>query len=679
MKRLIRLLPAVTTLIALIAIPIPSVAAGLIHYVNGDNSSPPYTAPGTSCADPGYPTIQAAINNATALDTIEVCSGTYNENLVLNRDLTLNGAQAGMDACGRVAASNESTVTGSGLLLTLVAGSAGSTIDGFTFSGGTRAIESDSGPIDLLEIRNNRILGFTNSGIFLNDNGINITADQNLVDGTSKIGAGDLVHLDTDNFDGFHFTNNCVMNGATATGFFVDGNRNVDMLTPGSRLPLFMGNLIDRNLTGVNLGSRAWGDGPIAENTFSNNLSDGLQGGPRDTVISRNTFDGNGRSGLAFTSFGNTTDPARGAQRSTVIDNCFTGNGFINNGEAIFFSSTQFPTTISTNRANGNNIAGNRLGARYPGTETVDMTNNWWGAADGPGPPTGAGSGDGVDGETIVYTPFLPAPNPLTPACAARLPASGKVTGGGQINVPGGRGSFGFNAQLKDGDTSGHLNYMNHVTGAHLDCTVALFTELTPTTAKFEGPCSAQSGASSFMAEVEDNGEPGKDVDRFKITYNATTEGDLLRSGNIQIHVDPATSSSTSAQNTETSATGAGEGSMPAGATFNGISLNGLQVGMGLSIASGSAAAGQFFAVLQGMSPLGQAREIEVLGEVMSGSVASDGSVTFGGRATVAIGAGSAPLDLPFTVTATASGVLLRLGTSTLPSATLTGGSITIE
>src|SRR5207249_10540975 len=48
-----------------------------------------------------------------------------------------------------------------------------------------------------------------------------------------KVGSGALFHLDQDNFDGFWFTNNCVMNGhgtppGSGTGFFVDGTRNVD-------------------------------------------------------------------------------------------------------------------------------------------------------------------------------------------------------------------------------------------------------------------------------------------------------------------------------------------------------------------------------------------------------------------------------------------------------------------
>jgi hypothetical protein len=378
------------------------------------------------CPAATFTSIQAAINAAGPGDTIQVCAGTYVEgtvfpveNLVLSKSLTLLGAQAGVDARGRVAAS-ESIVrpfNPTVRTLELRTGSAFSIIDGFTFlglPGANRGIESTSGPTDGLQLLNNRIVGYTDNGVFLNRDGINITVNQNDFDGTGKTSAGGLFHLDTDNFDGLWFTNNRVVNAITGTGFFVDGNRNVDM--GSGRRPQFTGNFIDRNNTGVNLGVRAWGDGPIAGNTISNNNFDGLQGGPKNSLIEKNIFDRNGRNGLALTSFRNPLlgpdiDSTRGAQGNTISLNCFTGNGFAQAGAGIFFSAFQFPGTIASNKANDNNIVGNAMGARYPlpGTETIDATNNWWGAADGPGPPDGTGSGNGVDGHgQIDFVPFEP-------------------------------------------------------------------------------------------------------------------------------------------------------------------------------------------------------------------------------------------------------------------------------
>src|SRR6185503_3798722 len=59
-------------------------------------------------ATPTYLTISAAVLAASSGDTIKVCPGTYLENVVLNKSLTLLGAQAGVDARGRVSPS-EST------------------------------------------------------------------------------------------------------------------------------------------------------------------------------------------------------------------------------------------------------------------------------------------------------------------------------------------------------------------------------------------------------------------------------------------------------------------------------------------------------------------------------------------------------------------------------------------
>lgn len=531
-------------ILCLIVSGVQEASAATTHWVNDDELTP--SPPGTSCADAGYTTISAAVAAAVSGDTIMVCAGTYTENVILNESLKLLGAQTGINACGRVASESIWTPFNPLVMtLELDTGSAGSIIDGFTFRGGTRAIESDTGPIDDLQILNNRIREFTNNGVFLNDNGLNITVDQNEIDGSFKIGSGGLFHLDTDNFDGFWFTNNCIMNGITGTGFFVDGNRNVG--ASGTRRPLFSGNFIDNNGTGVNLGSRAWEDGPITGNTFSSNRFDGLQGGPKGSPatplpISQNTFDSNGRHGLALTSFGNVTDPARGAQYNTLSQNCFTANGFLQGGAGIFFSATQFPGTISTNVAHQNNIFGNATGASYLGAETISAEFNWWGSPTGPTHPNNpGGTGDlvldnGPLAGGIDFDPFLTSPAGGTP-CIPTPPPSGKVTGGGQINVVNGRGSFGFNAKQDGGVGSGHLNYVNHATGARLNCTVTAVTQFSPTTVEFSGTCSPDSTTPSFSAHVEDHGEPGaQNMDRFVITYGAVTEGGTIRSGNIQIH-----------------------------------------------------------------------------------------------------------------------------------------------
>src|SRR5437879_825592 len=109
--------------------------------------------------------------------------------------------------------------------------------------------------------------------------------------------------------------------------------------------------------------------------------------------------------------------------------------------------------------------------------------------------------------------------DPWLKSCPTGPAAPTMVTGGGQVNVNlmGGRGSFGFSA--KQDTQSGHLDYMNHVTRAHLNCTVNVVLISSATMAHLEGTCTTNSDASSFKADVEDNGTPGKNKDKFKITY----------------------------------------------------------------------------------------------------------------------------------------------------------------
>jgi hypothetical protein len=130
----------------------------------------------------------------------------------------------------------------------------------------------------------------------------------------------------------------------------------------------------------------------------------------------------------------------------------------------------------------------------------------------------------------------------------------GKVTGGGQINVVvngvAGTASFGFNARREpgtDGVVSGHLNYVNHVSGVHLNCEVetgGLFTQpgQEPGAANFGGyECTPNSTFSNFTITVTDVDEPGTN-DVFSISYvteegtPALVEGGIIRSGNIQVH-----------------------------------------------------------------------------------------------------------------------------------------------
>ena len=127
----------------------------------------------------------------------------------------------------------------------------------------------------------------------------------------------------------------------------------------------------------------------------------------------------------------------------------------------------------------------------------------------------------------------------------------GKVTGGGQIAVPNpnssGRATFGFNAKgNEDGTATGQFNYLNHVTGLHVngpvdDVVVSVTNpDGSPKTVRFSGICGGNLPACSFSVTVEDNGEPGTS-DQFGITVTGglseTRSQRVISNGNIQFHL----------------------------------------------------------------------------------------------------------------------------------------------
>ena len=112
------------------------------------------------------------------------------------------------------------------------------------------------------------------------------------------------------------------------------------------------------------------------------------------------------------------------------------------------------------------------------------------------------------------------------------------MTGGGQIDVPGGSANFGFNAKRDtvSGPVSGQLEYQNHARGLNVHSTSVTSLAIVGTTATFGGDCTKNGAACTFTVTVEDNGEPGTS-DKFTISVSGEpVEGGALARGNIQIH-----------------------------------------------------------------------------------------------------------------------------------------------
>jgi hypothetical protein len=459
---------------------------------------------------PTFPTINLAIMAASPGQKIGVCPGVYNEMVNINKDnLTLLGAKSGVDARTRAfVLTDESVINNTCGPVQIMADN--DVLDGFTVQGSTM-----SDPCFIAGIWSNPGFSGTHGGHTILNNIV-----QNNISG---------IELDSD----------CMF--PTLVQFNLIQNNNNPGPGPGNGIETSFGlcnATIDRNKFSGHANTSMLLNTAQSNLTISNNE---LVGGTPERIVLANTSMSSitGNVSILSTSSGtirlfggnsnvtiNSNTLLRGV-RGIWVDNPFSVG--INSGIEGHFNCIQ-----------GNSMAGLEVDAGGH-SGTLNAENNWWGSSTG---PTNAnnpgGTGDAVidPDNNVDFIPFLTSP-PGPPCPAAPVP-SGKVTGGGQITVSGGKGSFGFNAKSEAGVGSGHLNYLNHFTGAHLDCTVALVTEFAPPVAEFSGPCSANSTASSFMAHVEDRGTPGKNQDVFRITYPNTmtgiADGSTLISGNIVIH-----------------------------------------------------------------------------------------------------------------------------------------------
>jgi hypothetical protein len=131
------------------------------------------------------------------------------------------------------------------------------------------------------------------------------------------------------------------------------------------------------------------------------------------------------------------------------------------------------------------------------------------------------------------------------------------------------------------------------------------------------------------------------------------------------------------AADTEVSA--AAEGIFPSGASLSGISLQGSTFAIGIVVQSDGSAVGQFQTVLLGSTLLGSSQSIALEGSVQGGSTGVGGSVSFWGTATLDMGDGTPPTDIPFSAIATTGGLQLTIGATELPTQTLGAGSIFIR
>jgi nitrous oxidase accessory protein NosD len=311
-----------------------------------------------------YDTIQEAVNAASDGDTIVIAAGLYEENVVIDKSLTLRGAQVGVDARARSGA--ETIIEpddGRGIDI-VTADDRVVVIDGLTVQNARTGIAAPNAvgmsDVNGITVKNVRVLNCDKGGITMAYASV-ATVEYCYVEGTEfGINAGSLQPLEP---TVANFRHNEVVNVEFGiTGYLKDS--------------VIEGNLV-----------RDFTNGGV-----------GISGQFLNTEITDNTV--SGYSGGAAVTF----EEHYGRDLSEAVhieDNTFTRNEY-----GIYVFDTQ--TTLTGITVNFNNIAGNsRYGVWNRGGEMLDATKNWWGSASGPG---GAGHGSGDDISTKVrYSPWLGA------------------------------------------------------------------------------------------------------------------------------------------------------------------------------------------------------------------------------------------------------------------------------
>jgi hypothetical protein len=342
---------------------------------------------GAPCAVPSrYATIQAAVADP-GCTTVKVAPGTYHENVVIDRSLTLSGAKAGKDARTR-RAGGDSVIDGGATNATITIKANNVTVDGFILNGP----QNDGQAAFVMQEHN--------SGETIQNNLVNNPGRAASITAGKTVFRNNVVRNTSTATDGFQ-ANSGPVNGLTISGNTFSGadssryNADVTIIN-GDTGVVVADNRSTRDGTLVALffthGARVTGNTVVGS---SNSSAVYIGGSTHDTTVSGNTISGAGSA-----------VKTAGSQNSAVT---VTRNTLRNNGYGVNVAAGSTTDTVLVNR---NTITGNTTYGVFNGSAPAPATNatcNWWGALNGPG-PVGPGRGDKIS-TGVTYRPWLLLPN----------------------------------------------------------------------------------------------------------------------------------------------------------------------------------------------------------------------------------------------------------------------------
>lgn len=379
-----------------------------------------------------FTTISAAVAAAAPGDTIQVAQGTYSEDVIIGKSLSLigkNSANTIIDATGLAngiyidgldhAGLQQVTVTGftvrnanfEGILITnasLV------TVQGNHVTANDRSLDFATASCPGLPAFETAEGEDCGEGIHLVGVDHSSIAN-NLIDANS---GGILMSDETSGTHDNLISGNSVLGNTLDCGITMASHPRSPSLPHGSPFGIFQNTItgnqsIGNGINGVGAGIGMFGFLPGARVS--------------DNVVSGNRMTGNGLPGFAMHGH---------SGREILNNNIITGNYISGNGADTDDAATPGPAginiysagavtgiVISQNvikdeaddivihtsapvKANMNNLNGNGVGVASLGTGAVDATNNWWGCSKGPNTP-GCSS---VTGSNVLVSPWLSSP-----------------------------------------------------------------------------------------------------------------------------------------------------------------------------------------------------------------------------------------------------------------------------
>jgi len=360
-----------------------------------------------------YTTISAAVTASAGGDTIVVCPGTYDERLVIDKQITLSGSGVGSTIVQNTAVPSGPNA-GDFADVQLTTGASGTVIQDISFdfngAGGTRqgwgiVISDFNGPaVTGVQILNNEIFIGKGSGAASIGEGVGIQTGKNADVGGLLI-SGNAFHGDQ-------------AAGVGSEGIYINP-------VAGGGSVTIADNAFDGHLfVGVSIES---GNVTVSNNTIVDTIAPntaGTHGLRVNDFVGGVNYSGIVLSGNAIDGFENGMRLGSGASAASTLTINAQGNVITGNTRGVWVRHDAVPTI------EGGIICGNTTGIEVLSSAVFSAQGNWWGDASGPTHPGNAGgTGDSVvDGGnggsgTVDFDPWVDTISGSADAATAGSPS----------------------------------------------------------------------------------------------------------------------------------------------------------------------------------------------------------------------------------------------------------------